>query len=169
MNAEDTPPSATLTNFSTPGTNYFDSPHMVHSTDTSPMFQDDELGDESESWSSLFPNESPAGNTIDADYLPQTPDMKREKSSPGQSHTRHSSVAGVKARKRDKPLEDLSAKMHLETDPVARKRIKNTEAARKSRAKKTDNLNTMQQRIYDLEAEVRHWKAKALQTNPNQF
>ena len=160
------PPSTALTNLTTPGTTYFDSPNMVHSADTSPMFHDEDLDHDVEAWPSLFPGEG-ATTYTEADYV-ATPDLKREQTSPtSSSHGRHSSVAGVKARKRDKPLEDLSVKMAAASSATDRKRIKNTEAARKSRAKKTERTEQMQQRIFDLEAEVRHWKSQALRVNPN--
>lgn len=55
-----------------------------------------------------------------------------------------------------------------EHDSIALKRARNTAAARKSRAKKVEERDTLESRIADLEAalatsqdELAYWKAKA--------
>jgi hypothetical protein len=79
---------------------------------------------------------------------------------------RHSSVAGVQSRKRDKPLPPI---MVDQADPVALKRARNTAAARKSRAKKVEErdgfeeaIAALQARVAELEAERDQWKLQAL-------
>ena len=156
------PPSSAFTNLSTPQTYTFDSPsNMVHSTDTSPMFQTDELDDDADNWASLFPTEDTNEVQSSIETTSASPAMQRTVSSPNQ-HVRHSSISGVKSRKRDKPLPTLD--YNREADPVVRKRMKNTEAARKSRAKKQERFDLMQDRIDYLEAEVEHWKTRALES-----
>ena len=70
-----------------------------------------------------------------------------------------SNVAGVNARKRDKPLPPIVVD---ENDTVALKRARNTAAARKSRAKKVAERDDLEAKIADLEAQVEHWKTLAL-------
>ena len=78
--------------------------------------------------------------------------------------TKPSTVAGVNARQR-KPLPPIRFDS---CDPVAMKRARNTEAARKSRARKLERQDVMERRIAELEksleeAEQReqYWKAMA--------
>ena len=155
------PASANTTNLSTPGTLPFESPGMAYSNETSPLFQNDEVDEDDESWPSLFP----PGETHDAQQPTDiiAPVMQRSESTPSQSG-RHSSINGVRSRRREKPLPllDYSA----ERDPAARKRMKNTEAARKSRAKKQERVELMQERIDELEAEVAHYKVLCAQLQP---
>ncbi|EEP80982.1 cross-pathway control protein A [Uncinocarpus reesii 1704] len=83
--------------------------------------------------------------------------MVRTKSSPGasprngRSTTRPSSISGVKPRNRDKPLPPI---VYDSADPVAAKRARNTEAARKSRARKVEVQEQMERRIAELEKEL---------------
>ena len=177
------PPSSAMTNLSTPGTNYYMSPHMVNSTDPSPMFEDDHL-EPGEEWSNLFQIEpdtdpKPASAFAATDNnntmtihpsieVMAPPQMSRNQSSPGQSstgtpHHRHSSIAGVGRKRRDKPLPEIN--IPDQNDIVALKRARNTAAARKSRAKKVANMEEMAVRIQDLERERDEWKALALQRN----
>lgn len=169
------PPSSAMTNLSTPGTHYMDSPYGIHSTDTSPMFGDESLDDDADTWSSLFPSEQPHGGdmfTPDAVHQsmePMSPPMSRNQSSPGMSsrlHNRHSSISGVNARKRDKPLPPIT--VDDPTDVVAVKRARNTAAARKSRAKKMEKVEDMEKTIMHLEIEVEKWKAIAMARNLGQ-
>ena len=85
--------------------------------------------------------------------------------SPAAFATRPSSVAGVGAKKRDKPLPPIMVDEH---DTVALKRARNTAAARKSRAKKVEERDTLETRIAELEnmlatqqRETEFWKAQA--------
>ncbi|KAI9738632.1 MAG: hypothetical protein M1834_008137 [Cirrosporium novae-zelandiae] len=159
------PPSTTLTNFSTPSV--FDTPDQTSSYETSPLFgPENSFGEES--WPPLFPvqNDSSADDlkklaTISSMPKSSTaPVMMRKRSSPGQSPAstggRHSSITGVNSRRRDKPLPPIR---YDKGDPVALKRARNTEAARKSRARKVEKFEEMSKKIEDLEAEVDHWKS----------
>ncbi|KAF4122158.1 Basic region leucine zipper [Geosmithia morbida] len=73
---------------------------------------------------------------------------------------RHSSVSGVNARKRDKPLPPII--IDDPSDTTAMKRARNTLAARKSRERKAQRLDELEDKIAKLEAERDHWKSIAL-------
>ena len=166
------PPSTTLTNLTTPGTNYLESPtYMIDSTDTSPLFVNDGLGAEADHWPSLFDDElsheidnakpdSPVLNTHVA------PHMSRYGSSPGQPSSRgshqggHSSTSGVSAKRRDKPLPAIT--IDDPTDIVAVKRARNTMAARKSRQKRVERNEELMNLVADLQQKVDYWKQIAL-------
>lgn len=180
------PPSTSFTDLSTPS---FESPGYF-SQDTSPMFATDmELGPGHEEWDSLFPPQdglsipfdaaalevteaAPAPAPAAAEPKVETPcasPMVRNSSrapSPGstRSGTKHSTVAGVNARQR-KPLPPIK---YDSGDPVALKRARNTEAARKSRARKLERQEEMERRIAELEKSLeeaqqreQYWKALA--------
>ena len=158
MHNSSAPPSGVTTNLSTPQTGLFESPGMVHSTETSPLFgSNEELDGDAENWDSLFPPDN--GHDVSPMLDPTAPAMGRSQSSPGSQHMRHSSVSGVRSRRRDKPLPAID--YTKEANPTVRKRMKNTEAARKSRAKKQERVEAMQDRIDELENEVAHWKRHA--------
>jgi hypothetical protein len=175
------PPSTSFTDLSTPS---FESPGLF-SNDTSPMFASDhDLGPGHEEWDSLFSSADTFGipEDVGASFsaLPKSglaaSPMIRSASSPGQSpgspsdrsSRKHSSVAGVNARRRDKPLPPIAIDT---SDPIAVKRARNTEAARKSRARKLERNDAMESRIADLEKSLEeaqrneaYWKAMALRT-----
>ena len=178
------PPSGAYTNISTPGTYSLESPylHMVTSNETSPAFQDDELDgdDETKKWPSLFPEEpsfddsfTPAARVASQVFeVPVAPPMSRNQSSPGQSSARgsnqgrHSSISGVNPRKRDKPLPPIT--VEDPTDTVAVKRARNTAAARKSRQKKMEKFDELEEVIKGLQEDVEYWKGIALQRTGGQ-
>lgn len=166
------PPSTSVTDLSSPS---LDSPAMF-SNDTSPMIPSDhELPPGYENWDSLFPSVSDDVSAVLA-ALPKTAasasPMIRSASSPGMSPdpsgrnvNKHSSVAGVNARRREKPLPPIT---YDTSDPVAVKRARNTEAARKSRARKLERNDAMERRISDLEKQLEearrneeYWKSVA--------
>ncbi|KAL4791301.1 hypothetical protein BDV19DRAFT_312661 [Aspergillus venezuelensis] len=174
------PPSASFTDLSTPSF----SP-ACFSQDTSPMFGTDmDLAPGHEQWDSLFPADDGMSMPFDqaafdaaaasfVDVKAETPVSPTVKSvsSPARSPNtsrgsivKHSTVAGVNAR-RSKPLPPIKFD---ESDPVAAKRARNTEAARKSRARKLERQGVMEQRISDLQKEleearqlVEFWKSQA--------
>ncbi|KAL4861825.1 hypothetical protein BDV12DRAFT_203629 [Aspergillus spectabilis] len=177
------PPSASFTDLSTPS---FESPGYF-SNDTSPMFGTDlDLAAGHEDWDPLFPSQDglsipfdPASLEIAAS-LSELQDVKakvpaspavQSVSSPGRSPvssrssvTKHSTVAGVNARQR-KPLPPIRFD---EADPVAAKRARNTEAARKSRARKLERQGDLERQIADLQKQLadteqreQYWKALA--------
>ncbi|QIX01694.1 hypothetical protein AMS68_007211 [Peltaster fructicola] len=175
------PPSTTFTNLTTPGSTYLETPD--DSYEASPLYNDN-LGnafDYSET-NNFFPDLDalvPMGRTASSSSVshvvvhPGGPASARKRSvAPASPAIRPSSVAGVNARKRDKPLPPI---MVDENDPVALKRARNTAAARKSRARKVEERDVLEARIADLEAQLRdsqtenaalsgerdYWKAKA--------
>lgn len=166
------PPSTTMTNLTTPGTNYMESPsYMIGSTDTSPLFANDNLDSEADHWPSLFDdepnqeNDNPSGKSpvINTHVAPR---MSRYGSSPGQSSSRdshqgrHSSTSGVSAKRRDKPLPAIT--IDDPTDIVAVKRARNTMAARKSRQKRVERNEELMNMVAELEKKVDYWKQIAL-------
>ncbi|MCJ1465974.1 hypothetical protein MMC07_004593 [Pseudocyphellaria aurata] len=176
------PPSTTYTNLTTPGTSYLDdSPgYMANSTDTSPLFVNDNLGPDADNWAPLFPplftDDSNPPVAADATHDPViessapnvnvAPMMSRHDSSPGQSSSRsshqgrHSFTSGVNARRRDKPLPAIT--VDDPHDTVAVKRARNTMAARKSRQKRVERNEELVAQVAELERKVDYWKQIAL-------
>ncbi|KAJ5755938.1 hypothetical protein N7533_005481 [Penicillium manginii] len=153
------PPSSTFTDLSTPP---YDSP-ATFSQNPSPLFTDvDYMGQED--WAPLFHDASSGGNVFDAQFdvaaalaakpEPMSPAPKRVtsvKSSPipATGHTKHSSVSGIsRSRKELSPVDFDPA------DPIAAKRARNTEAARKSRAKKMERQASAERTISDLRKQI---------------
>jgi hypothetical protein len=151
----------------------FESP--AWSEDTSPLFDTGlDLAAGHEHWGSLFPEELPM--PFDAAVMEIATSLSQEVkpepsaspavqsiSSPVRSPvirgsaTKHSTVAGVNARQR-KPLAPIK---YDDKDPAAVKRARNTEAARKSRAKKLERQEDMERRIQDLQQELADAKRSA--------
>ncbi|MCJ1365287.1 hypothetical protein MMC16_004408 [Acarospora aff. strigata] len=171
------PPSTTFTNYTSPS--IWDSPDVAESFDTSPLFYTDgELGANTDTWPSLFPEASGANDEMSLDPMEDLSkpspfvvtvgpnDMARQRSSPGQSpHAsrgtpRHSSVSGVNARKRDKPLPPITVRDP--NDTVELKRARNTAAARKSRQKKVERVEELEKQVEELQSQIEHWKNIAL-------
>ena len=164
------PNSSALTALTSPSIN--ESPDF-DSYDVSPNFGTADFeGPSADAWYSLFPaaepnvpepsvEASPAQQSEDFDMPERSPVSGRRKSghSPPTS-TRHSSVSGVNSRKRDKPLPPII--VENPTDTVAMKRARNTLAARKSRERKAQRLEDLEEQIAKLEAERDHWKNIAL-------
>ena len=81
--------------------------------------------------------------------------MLRTRSSPG-SHGRQNSIAAFKPRRKDKALPPID--IDNENDPLVKKRKKNTAAARKSRQKKVERFDSMQEEIDELKHEAEMYK-----------
>lgn len=134
-----------------------------------------------ENWGTLFPGEDDAfamDSSIDMaanitepkSTCPVSSPMIRDTSSPTQSPaparvSKRASVASVSSRQR-KALPPIKFDS---TDPVAAKRARNTEAARKSRARKLEKHGEMADRIAELEKQLeeekqsaQYWKGRAL-------
>lgn len=168
MNDSSVPPSGTFTDMSTPS---FESPGNF-SQNPSPMFTDLDLAGH-EDWPSLFEG-APEMNAFDLAHLeglqveapfksqpekpvlqvntaPRSP-LKRSASSMASppvsatGGTKHSTTSGVNARAR----KNLTPVEFDPNDPIAAKRARNTEAARKSRAKKMEQQASADQRIAAL-------------------
>lgn len=157
------PPSGTFTDLSTPS---FESPGNF-SQNTSPMFTDLDIAGHEE-WPSLFDHPSEPLNAFDLAALdatayaepkkqvpptissPVSPRGKRSVASspvPATGGVKHSSISGINSRAR----KNLTPVEYDPNDPIAAKRARNTEAARKSRAKKMERQFSSERRIADLE------------------
>ncbi|KAM5382770.1 hypothetical protein ACJZ2D_002353 [Fusarium nematophilum] len=164
------PNSSALTALTSPSI-YNESPDFTDGYDVSPNFGSADFDTAGDPWFPLFPQDtsgvpekssmenSPAEKSDDLESVGRSSSSSRRKSGASPS-TRHSSVAGVNSRKRDKPLPPI-----IVDDPgdiVAMKRARNTLAARKSRERKAQRLEELEDRIAKLEAERDHWKRLAL-------
>lgn len=173
--ADSVPPSTAFTNLTTPGSTFLETPDDDYQTSPA-LFTQDARAD---NWFSLFPDQdtsaaagadmvrtTSASSACQIMVHPGGESKTRKRSSANTSPVgfnspavRHSSVAGVSSRKRDKPLPPI---MVDETDAVALKRARNTAAARKSRAKKVEERDGLEVKIAALEARCAFWKEKAL-------
>ncbi|KAG6038445.1 hypothetical protein E4U41_004206 [Claviceps citrina] len=171
-----TPNSAALTALTSPSI-YNESPD-IDEFDVSPDFGTADL--DASGWSTLFPEVSncigaeltkpdhPSVETSDeVDYAVEqvlaVSNRKKVTNSPVNGG-RHSSVAGVNPRKRDKPLPPIV--VEDPNDEIAMRRARNTLAARKSRERKALRFEELEARIAELEAERDHWKNLALSRAP---
>lgn len=178
------PPSTAMTNITTPDSQgVFDSPYMTDSFNTSPMFQIDSVS-ASNDWFPLFENEEDQAPALSAVKPPPAPALERTISSSSMartssssaspapiildaSHRRRSSTtaspalnAGIsKPRRRKGPLPPILVD---ENDKVAMKRARNTLAARESRQRKQDLVQTLEQQNKELRDDVEKWKNIAL-------
>ncbi|OIW25034.1 hypothetical protein CONLIGDRAFT_663737 [Coniochaeta ligniaria NRRL 30616] len=116
-------------------------PELSDSFDVSPSFEPADAWDNSDNWPSLFPD----SNTAQPLVADQSPDMD---------------VAGVNARKRDKPLPPIV--IDDPNDTIAVKRARNTLAARKSRERKAAKMEELEAEIARLEADRDYWKNLAM-------
>ncbi|KAL0934209.1 bZIP transcription factor [Colletotrichum truncatum] len=170
------PNSTALTALTSPSI-YNESPDFNDSYDVSPNFGTGDFDtSSSDPWFPLFPQEttsihkdehpeaeqSPMGKSDDLEVVEFNSNSDRRKSggSPSGSSVRHSSVSGVSSRKRDKPLPPII--VEDPNDVIAMKRARNTLAARKSRERKAQRFEDLEEKIRKLEAERDHWKNIAL-------
>lgn len=166
------PNSAALTALTSPSV-YNESPEFGDGYDVSPNFGSADFDGSGDPWYPLFPQEtssapeqtnledSPAQRSDDIDSVGNGSGTSRKKSNGSPtSGGRHSSVSGVNARKRDKPLPPIM--VDDPNDTVAMKRARNTLAARKSRERKAQRLEDLEEKIAKLEQERDHWKKIAL-------
>jgi hypothetical protein len=152
---------------------YNESPEF-EAYDTSPMFNGNTDLDPaiSDPWFPLFPDAN--NNVVEPSPVDQSPlqpseelevsehlrNVQRRRSGSSPGSMKASITSGVSARKRNQPLppilvEDL-------TDTVALKRARNTLAARKSRQKKMERFDELENEIAKLKEERDHWKSLAL-------
>lgn len=173
------PNSTAFTNLTSPSFSN-ESPEFTDSFDVSPNFGNSDFDTSNDAWFPLFP---PQDNAMVPDQFPAVDDSpvlqteelevvetmksppsrrKSASSSPtaGNGHGRHSSVSGVNSRRRDKPLPPII--VDNPGDTVAMKRARNTLAARKSRERKAQRLEDLEEQILKLQQERDHWKRIAL-------
>ncbi|KFA76268.1 hypothetical protein S40288_03611 [Stachybotrys chartarum IBT 40288] len=166
------PNSSALTALTSPSI-YNESPEF-DGFNVSPNFGSADFDGSADAWYPLFPQseeskpveprmeDSPALTCDEIDSADRSPvegDRRKSGTSPS-GGVRHSSVAGVNARKRDKPLPPII--VEDPGDVVAMKRARNTLAARKSRERKAQRFEELEERIAKLEEERDHWKKIAL-------
>ncbi|RQM05705.1 hypothetical protein DH86_00003773 [Scytalidium sp. 3C] len=181
------PNSTALTNLTSPST-YNESPEFQDGFDVSPFINNSDIdsalaGVSADPWYPLFPpdEQMAAPKKEEEKQSPLLPEEElevseqlrtsttRRRSNTGNSSPpsgSHASVAGVNSRRRDKPLPPII--VEDPTDVVAMKRARNTLAARKSRQRKMERFDELEERIAKLEAERDHWKNIALRRNGQQ-
>jgi hypothetical protein len=170
------PPSTSFTNLTSPST-YNESPEYDENFDASPFVsggQDLHSAALADPWFPLFPADETTveqPKSADSPLLPEeelqvasqlrSASGGRRRSGTGTSPTgTHASIAGINARKRDKPLPPIV--VDDPNDTVAMKRARNTLAARKSRQRKMQKMEELEDQIAKLEEERDHWKNIAL-------
>ncbi|KAL8859455.1 MAG: hypothetical protein Q9178_004133 [Gyalolechia marmorata] len=172
-----TPASGFGTYESTPATNLSCSPNFVHSNDPSPVWAmqpspavTESLDyDQSELGSIMF-GELPGSDVSQipaANPAPkQTVTMARNKSSPGKSPRSPLSKVIASGVKKSKPLPDICPDPN---NPKAMKTARNTQAARKSRARKVERFETLvaevdnfRSQVDELQSQADIWKERAL-------
>lgn len=174
------PNSTAFTNLTSPST-YNESPEYKDNFDVSPFIGNGDLDHAlaGDPWYPLFPQEelvdppkpSQSPLVLDeelevAERIRTSTTRRRSGTSTSPPATSHSSVSGVGSRKRDKPLPPII--VEDPTDTVAMKRARNTLAARKSRQRKMQRFDELEERIAKLEAERDHWKEIALRRTGGQ-
>lgn len=176
------PNSSAITNLTSPSM-YGESPEFHDNYEVSPNFGSNDFDSGSgggDKWFSLFPEQNSTAEStapaVDPPAVDQSPlepseelelakatSQSRRKSSnspPSGNHGRHSSVGGVNPRRRDKPLPPII--IDDPNDTVAMKRARNTLAARKSRQRKAERFDELEEKIAGLEKERDYWKERAL-------
>lgn len=162
------PNSTALTALTSPSI-YNESPDFNDPFNMSPNMDGGEFDTGSgDPWFPLFPTDVSLG----AMGPDQSPDQGSAKPEPREPTTRQkkrksggaspgtpSSGSGVGSRRREKPLPPII--VEDPSDVVAMKRARNTLAARKSRERKAQRLDELEERIASLERERDYWKRLA--------
>jgi hypothetical protein len=163
------PNSTALTNLTSPSM-YNESPGY-EDYEVSPMFGGGADVNTSHDWFPLFPDAAPLPiQESSADESPLLPaeelevadnlrnQRRRSGTSPGSNKA--STASGVAPRKRNQPLPPII--VDDPSDTIAIKRARNTLAARKSRQKKMERFDELENEIAKLKEERDHWKTLAL-------
>lgn len=168
------PNSTALTALTSPSI-YNESPEFGDSFDVSPNFGSSDYDGTGDAWFPLFPpsnnqqelaqqvspaEQSPAEKSDDLEVVERSPGHQRRKSGSSPPSGRHSSVAGVNSRRRDKPLPPII--VEDPSDTIAMKRARNTLAARKSRERKAQRFDELEEKIEKLTADRDYWRNLAL-------
>ncbi|KAI1801992.1 hypothetical protein F4811DRAFT_563562 [Daldinia bambusicola] len=168
------PNSTAITNLTSPSM-YDGSPDLQDlDFELSPNMAGNEFDHSFRGWPSLFPDDnppiasavsivdelSPAQQSDELEVIDSIPKTRRKSGNSPSSgnHAKHSSVAGVNSRRRDKPLPPII--VDDPSDTVAMKRARNTLAARKSRERKAQRFEELEAKIAGLEKERDYWKRK---------
>lgn len=164
------PNSSALTALTSPSI-YNESPDFGDCYDVSPSFGSGDFdAGNNDAWFPLFPQANPVPKPVDVEgspaslsedlEVPSSEYRRRKSSGTSPPSGRHSSIAGVNSRRRDKPLPPIV--VEDPSDTIAMKRARNTLAARKSRERKAAKLDELEEKIAKLEAERDHWRNMAL-------
>lgn len=162
------PNSTALTALTSPSI-YNESPDFNDSFNMSPNLEGGDIDNGTgDAWFPLFPADvslDMAGSdrsfnqdTSNQASLESATRHKKRKSG-GASPSRQSSGSGVGSRRREKPLPPIV--IDDPSDVIAMKRARNTLAARKSRERKAQRLDELEDRIAELERERDYWKQLA--------
>ncbi|KAM7186022.1 cross-pathway control protein 1 [Naviculisporaceae sp. PSN 640] len=171
------PNSTALTALTSPSV-YNESPDFGDGFDVSPHFGSSDFDGGADAWFPLFPPsnnqpalpqvspaaESPAEKSEDLEVVERSPGHQRRKSGNSPPSGRHSSISGVNSRRRDKPLPPII--VEDPNDTVALKRARNTLAARKSRERKAQRFEELEETIQKITEERDYWKNLALSRAP---
>jgi hypothetical protein len=170
------PNSTAFTNLTSPST-FNESPEYNDNFDVSPFVGNNGDIDQTiagDPWYPLFPQDDQLQESSAADHSPLLPEEELEvnealRSSTGRRRSGTatsppSAVSGV--RKRDKPLPPII--VEDPNDTVAMKRARNTLAARKSRQRKMQRFEELEDEIAKLKTERDHWKSLALRRSGGQ-
>jgi len=162
------PNSTAFTNLTSPDSQYHQSPEFAD-YDVSPFIGDNQDLDQALSgdpWYPLFPQDDQVEKqNPQVEQSPLLPEEELEVSEHlrrRRSGTATSPPAGG-IRKRDKPLPPIV--VEDPNDTVAMKRARNTLAARKSRQRKMQRFEELEDEIAKLKEERDHWKSLALRRN----
>jgi len=162
--------------------------HLATPDLTSPCFMDfSALSGHQDTWPSLFPEATEPKEQPQLLALPQSRQLQIEQNmeeddspcslSPAASEYQVHAVASRRStnktakssgmkRRSTTGRTDLHSLSDVDTDDVvAFKRARNTLAARKSRERKMQRMDELEQRVQELEQEVNYWKSKALSEN----
>lgn len=180
------PPSSFSTELATPQST-FDSPSdLSFSHFTSPVFvADNDLPADHNDWTSLFPDSQVIPGEEFNIPMPSLTEQKPNNPVPStmglsaESPLSSEGLSSPKTSTDDAPSHKSKSKRDLRelefdpADPVAVKRARNTLAARKSRRRKLEKQEQMEDRIKELEAllaksqkDVQYWKAMAEASAP---
>ncbi|EEA20511.1 bZIP transcription factor CpcA [Talaromyces marneffei ATCC 18224] len=166
------PPSSFSTELGTPQS-AFDSPaDLSFGQFTSPVYvADGDLPADSNDWSSLFPDSHISGEDFDmtlATFAQEKSGKPRPSTASMSAASPESYTDGDTSSPKAKNKRNLPEPKFDPADPVAVKRARNTMAARKSRRRKLEKQEQMEDRIRELEAmlaksekDVQYWKAMA--------
>ncbi|TVY86657.1 Cross-pathway control protein [Lachnellula willkommii] len=168
------PNSTSFTNLTSPST-YDDSPEYNGDFDVSPYVNGDDIGNaqlSGDPWYPLFPQDEQVNEQTKIEQSPLLPEEelevsehlrasgRRRSGTAGSPPGSHSSVSGVNSRKRDKPLPPII--VEDPNDTIAMKRARNTLAARKSRQRKMQKMEELEDELEKVRNERDHWKSMAL-------
>ncbi|PBP25415.1 hypothetical protein BUE80_DR003846 [Diplocarpon rosae] len=160
------PASTAFTNLTSPDSQYNQSPEFT-GYEVSPFVGENPDNDQAlvgDPWFPLFPQDDQVEQQAPANQSPLLPEEELEVSD--QLRRRRSGASSPPAggvRRRDKPLPPIV--VEDPNDTIAMKRARNTLAARKSRQRKMQRFEELEDEIAKLKSERDHWKSLALRRN----